>query len=181
MKNRCFLAFLYGRMDMTQTKKLTLSAMFLALGLLLPFLTGQIPTIGSMLLPMHIPVLLCGFIIGAPYGLLVGIITPLLRSMIFGMPPMLTAITMAFELGTYGFISGYLYNKLPKSIVNIYVSLIGAMIIGRVVWGMVSMLIYGMGSFGFSAFIAGGFSNAIPGILLQLVLIPILVKLADKK
>ena len=166
---------------MTQTKKLTLSAMFLALGLLLPFLTGQIPTIGSMLLPMHIPVLLCGFIIGAPYGLLVGIITPLLRSMIFGMPPMLTAITMAFELGTYGFISGYLYNKLPKSIVNIYVSLIGAMFIGRVVWGMVSMLIYGMGSFGFSAFIAGGFSNAIPGILLQLVLIPILVKLADKK
>lgn len=166
---------------MTQTKKLTLSALFLALGLVLPFLTGQIPTIGSMLLPMHIPVLLCGFIVGAPYGLLVGVITPLLRSMIFGMPPMLTAITMAFELGTYGFISGYLYNKLPKSMVNTYVSLIGAMLLGRIIWGIVSACIYGLESFGFMAFIAGGFSNAIPGILLQLVLIPILIKLMDKK
>ena len=162
-------------------KEINIICYVFSIRVLLPFLTGQIPTIGSMLLPMHIPVLLCGFIIGAPYGLLVGIITPLLRSMIFGMPPMLTAITMAFELGTYGFISGYLYNKLPKSIVNIYVSLIGAMFIGRVVWGMVSMLIYGMVSFGFSAFIAGGFTNALPGIALQLVLIPILVKLADKK
>lgn len=166
---------------MNNTKKITYSALFLALGLILPFLTGQIPSIGSMLLPMHIPVLLCGFLLGAPYGLLVGIITPLLRSMIFGMPPILTSITMAFELATYGFISGYLYNKLSKSIFNIYISLLGAMLIGRVVWGVVSTLIYGMENFGFMAFIAGGFTNAIPGMILQIVLIPILVNILDKK
>ena len=81
------------------TKKLTLSAAFLGLGLVLPFLTGQVPQVGSMLLPMHIPVLLCGIICGWEYGLAVGAILPLLRSVIFGMPPMYpTALAMTFEL-----------------------------------------------------------------------------------
>ena len=176
---RCFYTFLAsffvykGENNMNQTKKITLSALFIALGLVLPFVTMQIPAIGSMLLPMHIPVLICGFVLSCKYGLLVGVITPLLRHLIFGMPPLLTAITMAFELGAYGFFSGMLYRKLKK---NIYLSLILSMLVGRVVWGIASAAIYGISEFGVSAFIAGGFVNAVPGIILQLILIPILVK-----
>ena len=85
----------------------------LALGMVLPFLTGQIPSVGSRLLPMHIPALLTGYISGPMYGLLVGFVMPLFRSMIFGMPPMFpTAVAMAFELATYGFIAGLLYRRM---------------------------------------------------------------------
>ena len=99
---------------MKNLKKLVLSGMFLALGIVLPFVTGQIPQIGSMLCPMHIPVLLCGFICGWQYGLVVGLIVPVLRSMMFGMPPMFpTATAMAFELMTYGFLAGALLNAVP--------------------------------------------------------------------
>lgn len=87
--------------------------------LVLPFFTAQIPSIGSMLLPMHIPVLICGFVCGGPYGLLVGAIVPLLRSVMFGMPPMLVAIPMAFELAAYGFMTGFLI-KSSKRIQSIF-------------------------------------------------------------
>ena len=102
-----------------KTKKLvlnvSLSGMFLALAYVLPFLTGQIPEIGSMLCPMHIPVLLCGFVCGAPYGLVVGFIAPMLRSLTLGMPPLFsTATAMAFELAVYGLVAGLLYKALPK-------------------------------------------------------------------
>ena len=81
--------------------KLVLSGLFLALAFVLPFLTGQVPEIGNMLCPMHIPVLLCGFICGWPYGLLIGFLSPLLRSLILGMPPMFPkAVCMALELAT---------------------------------------------------------------------------------
>ena len=101
---------------MKEIKRLTLSAMFLALAFLMPFLTGQIPQIGSMLCPMHIPVLLCGFFCGPLWGGIIGIFAPLLRSLTLGMPPLFpTAFAMAFELATYGFIAGYVYNKLKKS------------------------------------------------------------------
>ncbi len=84
-------------------KKLVLSGVFLALALLLPFVTGQIPQIGAALAPMHIPVLLCGFVCGWPFGLVVGFVAPLLRFMLFGMPPIFpTGIAMAFELAAYG-------------------------------------------------------------------------------
>lgn len=160
---------------MKQTKKLVLSAFFMALGIILPFFTGQIQQIGSMLLPMHIPVLLCGMICGWQYGLVVGFVTPLLRSVMFGMPPIMpTAAAMAVELAVYGLASGLLYSKLPKKIPYIYLSLIGAMIAGRVAWGLVSIVLYGfMGnSFTMTIFLAGAFLNAIPGIILQLILIP---------
>lgn len=159
-------------------KNLILSAMFLALAFVLPFLTGQIPQIGSMLCPMHIPVLLCGFFCGAPWGLAVGFLAPIFRSLIFGMPPMFpTAVCMAFELATYGFIAGLLYSKLPRNRSSVYLSLISAMVIGRVVWGLMMMLCMGIkgSAFGISAFIAGAVTGAIPGIILQLVLIPVLV------
>ena len=118
-------------------KNLSLAAMFLAIGLVLPFFTGQIPQVGSMMLPMHIPVLLCGLICGWKYGLMVGLVLPLLRSFLFGMPPLFpTAAAMAFELAAYGFVSGFLYNRSKwKCIVALYRCLIAAMIIGRMVWG----------------------------------------------
>ena len=117
-------------------KKMILSAFFLALGLVMPFITGQIPEIGSMLLPMHIPVLICGFVCGWKYGGLVGFIVPLMRSVIWGMPPIMTAICMAFELAAYGMMTGLLYKIFPKGKVMIYIELIVAMFIGRVVWGV---------------------------------------------
>ena len=108
------------------------AAAFLALALMLPFLTGQIPQIGSMLSPMHIPVLLCGFVCGWPWGLAVGVVAPPLRSVLFGMPPMYpTALCMAFELAAYGAVAGLMYRALPKKKSNIYVALITAMIAGR--------------------------------------------------
>ena len=159
-------------------RNLTMSAMFLALAFVLPFLTGQIPQIGAMLCPMHIPVLLCGFFCGGPWGLLVGFLAPILRSMVLGMPPMFPkAICMAFELATYGLMAGVLYRLLPKKKLYVYVSLVGAMIIGRLVWGLAMFTCMGldMEKFGPAAFLAGAFTNAVPGILIQLVLIPILV------
>lgn len=152
--------------------------MFLALAFVLPFITGQIPQIGAMLCPMHIPVLLCGFFCGAPWGLAVGILAPIFRSVIFGMPPMFpTALCMAFELAAYGLVSGFLYRRLPRSRGSVYASLIAAMVIGRVVWGLVMFVCMGIkgSAFGISAFIAGAVTGAIPGIILQLVLIPVLV------
>ena len=163
--------------------KLTLAAMFLALAFVLPFLTGQIPQIGSMLCPMHIPVLLCGFFCGAPWGLAVGLLAPLLRSFTLGMPPMFpTALCMAFELAAYGFVAGWLYNKLPKKRIYVYLSLLCAMILGRVVWGIVMFVCMGLDTskFGLAAFVAGAFTNAVPGIILQIILIPILVILLRK-
>ena len=166
-----------------EIKKLTLSAMFLALAFVMPFLTGQIPQIGSMLCPMHIPVLLCGFFCGAPWGVVVGFVAPLLRSFTLGMPPMFpTAFCMAFELATYGFVAGWLYRKLPKKKMNVYVSLLCAMVIGRLVWGAVMFVCMGLdvSAFGLQAFMAGAVLNAVPGIVLQIVLVPVVVITIEK-
>ena len=161
-------------------KKLVYSAMCLALCLVLPFLTGQIPQMGSMLLPMHIPVLLCGFLCGGGWGAAVGFTAPLLRHVLFSMPPAPGCYSMAFELAVYGLVVGLLYKRLGKGVRSIYISLICAMVAGRVAWGAVQVAILGLGSFPFSAFVAGAVTSAIPGILLQLVLIPLLVGALDK-
>ena len=166
---------------MNETKKnpvydLTFAAMFMAVGLVLPLLTGQIPQIGSMLLPMHIPVLLCGLICGWQYGLVVGFVLPILRYFIFGMPMIFpTGISMAFELSTYGLVAGLAYSHSRwKCVIALYRSMILAMITGRIVWGIVQMLLLGISgsSFTWKMFMAGAFLNAIPGIVLQLILIP---------
>ena len=159
-------------------RKTILAALFLAIGLVLPFITMQIPAIGKMLCPMHIPVLLCGYICGWPYGLIVGFITPLLRSATFVMPMMVPdAFCMAFELATYGFVSGFLSNKMHKDMKSLYISLVSAMLVGRVVWGLASAIIYAIlgAKFTWKIFFMAGFINAIPGILIQLILIPVLV------
>ncbi|MCB7514452.1 ECF transporter S component [bacterium 210917-SL.2.15] len=164
-------------------KKLVLSAMFLALGLVLPFFTGQIPEVGSMLLPMHIPVLLCGMIVGGPWGLLVGFICPLLRSALFSMPPPYpAAVSMAFELAAYGLTSGLFYRRLRgKGVAGIYLSLIAAMLLGRVVWGITRWIMMAFGTqFSIALFFAGGFTSAVPGIVLQLILIPIILAALQK-
>lgn len=157
-------------------KNMTLAAMFLAIGMILPFFTGQIPRIGNMLLPMHIPVLLCGLICGWQYGAVVGAVLPLLRSVTLGMPPMFpTAVAMAFELMAYGFISGWMYGHSKwKCIVALYRSLITAMIGGRIVWGVVQVILLGVTGAGFTwqMFMAGAFINAVPGIIAQLLIIP---------
>lgn len=168
---------------MNRTKKLIYAAMCLALCFVLPFLTGQIPSIGNMLCPMHLPVLLCGFICGPIYGLVVGLAAPLLRSLALGMPPFFPhALAMAFELCAYGFFAGWLYKLLPKKVPYIYVSLLGAMIIGRLVWGAVRLIIFGLGGaeFAMAAFISGAFTTAVPGIILQLLLIPMVVMAMEK-
>ena len=167
-------------MKTTNVKKMTLAAMFLALAFVMPFITGQIPQIGSKLCPMHIPVLLCGFFCGAPWGLIVGFIAPLLRSLVLGMPPMFpTALCMAFELATYGLLCGLLYKILPKKKLYIYVSLVTSMILGRLVWGVSMFMCLGFsgGTFTLGAFFAGAVANALPGIITQLVLVPIVVML----
>ena len=169
-------------MTSLQIRKLTYAALFLALALVLPFLTGQIPQIGSALSPMHIPVLLCGFLVGWPWGLAVGFIAPLLRSVIFGMPVMVPgAVAMAFELAVYGLVSGILYHLLPKKKWSIYVTLVVAMLAGRAVWGIARLIIAGLSgnSFTWALFLAGAFTNAIPGIILHIVLIPIIVMVLE--
>lgn len=168
-----------GREGMTvSTKHMVLAAFFLALGIIMPFLTGQIPGIGNMLLPMHIPVLVCGYVCGWQWGLAVGFVVPLLRSAMFGMPPMMpTAAAMAFELGVYGAATGILNKVLPDKAAYVYVSLVGAMVAGRLVWGIVSIPLYGVAgkAFSWQIFMGGALLNAVPGILLQLVLIPVII------
>ncbi len=164
-------------------KNITLSAMFLAIGLVLPFLTGQIPEIGSMLLPMHIPVLLCGLICGWQYGGVVGFIVPLLRNALFGMPPMPGAVSMAFELAAYGLIIGLMYKLLHrKGLLSICLSMLVSMAAGRVVWGVAQWIVLGIKGTGFTLkmFLAGAFINAVPGIVLQLVLIPAIMLLLNQ-
>ena len=166
-----------------QTLKLTYAALCLALALVLPLLTGQIPQIGQMLSPMHIPVLLCGFLCGWQYGLAVGFVAPLLRYLIFGMPVILPmGLSMAFELAVYGLVCGLLYRSLPKKKINIYVSLITAMVCGRIVWGIVRLALAGVmhSEFTFKAFLAGAVTSAVPGIILHLLLIPVIVMALEK-
>ena len=171
---------------------MVLAAMFLALAYVLPFLTGQIPEIGAMLCPMHIPVLLCGFLCGGQWGALVGLSAPLLRSMILGMPPMFpTAVCMACELTGYGAVTGVLYRRIPERVkakrhgqkLWLYLTLLTAMITGRIVWGVAMYLCTGIngGEFGMAAFLAGAVTNAIPGIVVQLLLIPVLIMALHKQ
>ena len=168
---------------MMKLKKMCLSAMFIALGIVLPFVTMNIPEIGNMLLPMHIPVLLSGFILGPVYGMIVGFVTPLLRSIMFGAPIFYPkAIVMSFELLTYGLISGVFYHIIfnrRSKLINIYISLILAMIFGRVSYGVVQSIIglVEMSEFTFKIFITEAVINAIPGIIIQLIIIPIIIKL----
>jgi hypothetical protein len=159
--------------------------MFLAIGLVLPIVTMHIPEIGTALSPMHIPVLFCGLICGWKYGAAVGFILPLMRSLIFAMPPLMPdAVTMAFEIAVYGLVIGLLYAKLPKNIGCLYASLIAAMIAGRIMWGCVSLaltLFYLPAQpITFMYVITRTVIMGIPGIVLQIILIPSVMVLLTK-
>lgn len=163
---------------------LSLSAMFLALTFLLPLLTGQIPQLGERFCPMHLPVFLCGYLCSGPWGLAVGFIAPLLRSVTVGVPAPFfpKAFSIAFELAAYGFISGSLYRLLPKKKSNLYLSLVVSMVLGRLVRGFVQLCCVGLDvtEYTFSAFWTVSVVNALPGIIIQLLLIPVLVAAAEK-
>ena len=170
---------------MKKTGKMVLAAVFLAIGMVLPFLTGQIKEIGDSLLPMHLPIMLCGIICGGKYGLVVGLILPVLRSVCFSMPPLYpNSIWMALELGAYGFVIGIMYLRLKNmGVKGVIISLVSAMIAGRIVWGISKALLLGMGGkkFLIGMFFAQGFVDAFPGIVLQFVLIPSIVYILEKR
>lgn len=164
-------------------RQMVLAAMFLAIGIVLPIFTGQIPQIGRMLLPMHLPVLLCGLICGWRYGGAVGFVLPFLRYVMFGMPPMPNGIAMAFELASYGIIVGAMYGASRwQCVVALYRSLLTAMVGGRLVWAAVRVIITGAAGvpFTWEIFLAEGFLSAIPGIIFQLIFIPAVMVALDR-
>lgn len=170
-------------MRKNELRKIILASMFVVAGIILPFFTGNDIQLGNALSLMHIPVLLAGLIIGYKYGFIVGLLTPIIRSVLFNAPPMMPiALSMMFELATYGLIIGLLYKLLPKNDINIHISLVLAMLIGRAVWGVAAWIFYPLAGWDFSlkVFLTAGFVTALPGIAIQLILIPILfVKLKD--
>ena len=164
-------------------RDLVLAALFLALAFVLPMITGHVPQIGNMLCPMHFPVLLAGFVLGGPWGLALGFIAPLLRSVLFGMPPMYPiAISMAFELAAYGLVSGLVWHRVKHTLPMMYAALVSAMVAGRLVWGAVRFVLAGLSgtAFPFSAFLSGALLTAVPGIVAQLILIPLIVAALQK-
>ena len=164
-----------------RTHTLVLAGMFLAIGVVLPSVTGSIKEIGDTLLPLHLVVMLCGVICGWQYAIPVGAVLPFLRSSFFGVPPLYpNAVAMSLELITYGFVIGFLFAMRKKySRVWLFVCLICSMLAGRVVWGIAKTVLYGLlhKPFGFQAFLIGGFADALPGIILQFILVPLITEL----
>ena len=155
--------------------RLVYSALCLALCIVLPFLTMQIPQIGQALSPMHIPALLCGFICGPIWGIAVGATGPIWRSAMFKMPPMFpVASAMAFELAAYAAVAGILYRLLPKKYPYIYVSLVISMIVGRIVGAVAKFAMLGFDAekMNLSIFFADYIVGTLPGIVLHIVIIP---------
>jgi len=158
-------------------RDLTLTALFLALGILFPMMFHMFG-LGSAFLPMHIPVLLCGLIVGWKYGAACGLIVPVLSSVMTGMPPLFpTAVAMMFELCAYGLLTGLFYRKT-----NVYFSLIGAMLGGRLISGAANAILLGAtgASYGFMAFITASFVTSLPGIIIQLIFVPLVVLVLNK-
>lgn len=160
-------------------KKITYGSSLIAIAVLLPFLTASNPQLGSLFLLMHIPALLGGFILGGKVGGVIGFIMPLLRSLIVAMPPLFPiALIMAFELGAYGLFAGIFFKLFKKYQFGYLLALILAMIIGRFVWGAASTIILSLANrpYTFQAFMTGAFVTALPGIAIQIILIPVLVR-----
>lgn len=162
---------------MNQTRKMIVTAMCAALCVVLPMAFHTIPNAGSIFLPMHIPVLLCGFLCGWPYGLLCGLLGPCLSSMITGMPPAAVLPSMVCELAAYGLVTGLVYSRIRTGsrLGDIYISLLTAMVCGRVFYGVLNALIFQAGSYSMEIWLAAAFTTALPGIVIQLVVIPALL------
>ena len=163
-------------MKISNIKRLTLTALCVALCVVLPMAFHMIPNAGSVMLPMHIPVLLCGLVCGWHYGLLCGILGPLVSSVLTGMPPAAILPGMMVECGMYGCVGGLMMERVRTGSLygDIYISLPVAMLAGRVISGIVKALILTPG-LSFTAWATASFVTAIPGILVQLILLPNLV------
>lgn len=166
---------------MSKTKKyiweMVIAALCVALGVVLPLAVHGVPNAGSVLLPMHIPVLLCGLLCGPAYGLACGIVTPLLSSLLTGMPGPAYLPSMVCELAVYGFAAGLLILlvRTKSEVANVYISLVGAMLVGRIVYGVVNALIFKAGEYSMTLWLTASFVTALPGIVIQLVLLPLVV------
>ncbi|MDL2252689.1 ECF transporter S component [Ruminococcaceae bacterium OttesenSCG-928-I18] len=163
----------------THTQKLVTTGALLAVGLVLPMFFHMFGA-GGVMLPLHIPVLLCGLVCGAPYGAACGLILPFLSSVLTGMPPLFpTAIAMSLELCTYGIVTGVLYRTYAN---NIYLSLVVGMLAGRVVSGVAHAVLLGFsgGEYSLQIFLTAAFITGLPGIIIQLLFIPVLVMLLTK-
>lgn len=162
--------------DSKSIRKLTLAAVCVALCVVLPIAFHSIPNAGSVLLPMHIPVLICGMICGWPYGFLCGLMGPMLSSVLTGMPPVAYLPPMMVECATYGLVAGLMlkFVHTGKTYHDLYIALVSAMLAGRVVAGLAKALIFTPG-LAMSAWIASSFVTALPGIVIQLVFLPTVV------
>ena len=160
-----------------KTKQLVLTAMFIALGVVLPQAFHAIPNAGSVFLPMHIPVLMSGFVVGPLFGLICGVATPLLSHLIFGMPPAPVLPGMLCELAVYGLMTGLLSRliKIKNVTAKTYIVLILAMLAGRLTYGVLNALVFKAGSYSMQAWTSAAFVTALPGIVIQLILIPVLI------
>ena len=170
------------RRSQTNVRQLVMAALCAALGVVLPVALHSIPNAGSILLPMHIPVLLCGLVCGPVYGLGCGVLTPLLSSLITGMPPAAVLPSMLCELAAYGLAAGLLTKIVHtgRRVLSLYAQLLGAMLLGRVVYGVMNALVFSAGSYSFPAFVTAAFVTALPGIVIQLALLPAVVLLLEK-
>ena len=162
---------------MSAVKKSIITAVCIALCVVLPQAFHAIPNAGSIYLPMHIPVLLCGLICGWPYGLLCGLAGPALSALITGMPPAAVLPGMMVECGVYGLAAGLLMQlvRTKRLYADLYISLVAAMLLGRVVSGAAKALIFSAGSYSMASWVAGSFVTALPGIIIQLALLPSIV------
>lgn len=162
---------------MTPVTKCATTAVCIALCAVLPMAVHSIPNAGTLLSPMHLPVLLCGLVCGWPYGLACGLIGPLLSSLVSGMPPMGPVLYgMIIELAVYGLVTGLLMQLVHtgKVTADLYISLISAMLAGRVAGGLAKAFIFSAGSYSFKAWATAYFVSSLPGIVIQLLLLPAL-------
>lgn len=168
----------------SSTRRLVTAALCIALGVVLPQAFHAIPVAnaGSVLLPMHIPVLLCGLTCGWAYGLCCGLLTPVMSHLITGMPMAAYLPGMVCELAAYGLIAGLAarFLRTGRRTPDIYIQLVSAMLLGRVVYGVVNALVFRAGAYSMEIFLSAAFVIALPGIVLQLVLLPALILLLEK-
>ena len=162
--------------NISSVKRTVLAALLVAMCVVLPLAFHSIPNGGSVFLPMHIPVLVCGMICSWPYGLICGLLGPLLSCLITGMPPLAALPAMMIECGVYGLVSGVIlrYLRSGKLYLDLYVSLIAAMLAGRLISGVAKALIFSPG-ITMHYWITASFVTALPGIIVQLVAVPLLV------
>lgn len=163
-------------MKLSYAKRIVLSAACIALCVVLPMAFHSFPNGGSVFLPMHIPVLLCGLMCSWPYGLMCGLLGPAMSSLVTGMPPAAMLPSMMIECAVYGCVSGLMMRLVhtKKNWADLYISMITAMVLGRVVAGLAKAWIFTPGTAPF-AWVTTSLVTGIPGICIQLILLPILV------